>query len=115
MSKDESNGGVSVLITVSPRKTKKYRAVFFRQGQYWKSVDFGAKGYEDYTIHKDERRKERYIERHRVREDWDEYTSAGSLSRYILWNKPTLRASYDDYVRRFGLKRYGQGITIEHI
>ena len=34
-----------------------------------KKVRFGAKGYEDFTIHKDEERKQRYIKRHQAREN----------------------------------------------
>jgi len=109
----DDNNGVSVLITFSPRKTKKLRAVFFQDGKYFKSVDFGASGYEDFLTHKDERRKQRYLERHEPREDWSDFMSAGALSRWILWNKPTLKASYDDYRRRFGLHKYGQGVAVE--
>ena len=32
--------------------------------------------------------------------------TAGSLSRYILWNKPTLKGSISDYRKRFNLKPY---------
>ena len=38
------------------------------------------------------------------KENWNDYMSAGSLSRWILWNKPTLTASIQDYMRRFKLK-----------
>jgi hypothetical protein len=58
---------------------------------------------EDYTQNKDATRKERYLERHRRNENWSDYKSAGALSWWILWNKPSLRASLADYKRRFGL------------
>jgi hypothetical protein len=67
-----------------------------------KTVHFGAAGMGDFTLHRDWRRKARYIARHQAREDWDDPTSAGSLAGRILWNKPTLRASIADYKRRFG-------------
>jgi hypothetical protein len=91
-----------VKITKSPKKDKKYRAVFIRNGRE-KSVDFGASGYQHYSMHKDPERKQRYIDRHKSRENWRDPTTAGALSRYILWNKTTLRASISDYKRRFGL------------
>ncbi len=91
-----------VKITKSPKKDKKYRAVFIKNGRE-KSVDFGAKGYSDYTKHRDPERKKRYENRHRSRENWRDPTSAGALSRYVLWNKPTFRASVSDYKRRFNL------------
>ena len=60
----------------------------------------------DYTIHKDKKRKERYMKRHKVNENWNDPTTSGSLSRYILWNKPTLKASIEDYRKRFKIKKY---------
>jgi len=41
------------------------------------------------------------MNRHRTRENWNNPMSAGSLSRWILWNKPTLKASISDYKRKF--------------
>ena len=91
-------------------------AVFTYNDGRTKTTHFGAKGMSDYTIHKDPERKKRYITRHRKRENWDDYTSAGSLSRYILWGEPTLRASKDAYLKRFNLKEVKsnppEGITI---
>ena len=58
----------------------------------------------DFTKHRDEERKKRYLQRHRARENWNDYKSAGALSRWILWNKPSLRASISDYKNRFNLK-----------
>ena len=68
-----------------------------------KTTHFGAVGYEDFTIHKDEERKKKYIARHKSREDWNDYTSKGSLAYYILWNKPTIRESIADYKKKFNL------------
>jgi hypothetical protein len=68
-----------------------------------KKVYFGAKGYQDFTTHKDEARKQRYIQRHEAREDWTKsgINKAGFWSRWLLWNKPTIKESYDDIKRRF--------------
>ena len=41
------------------------------------------------------------MNRHKATENWQKPMSAGSLSRYILWNKPTLKASISDYKKRF--------------
>lgn len=70
------------------------------------SVSFGAKGYQDYTMHKDPARKERYIARHAARENWSSTgtNTAGFWSRWLLWNKPTLDASIKDVEQRFGVK-----------
>lgn len=83
----------------SKLKTKKYTAEFNK-----KKIHFGASGYSDYTIHKDDDRKKRYIERHSKREDWDNIQTAGALSRWILWNKKTLDQSIIDTEKRFGIR-----------
>ena len=64
---------------------------------------FGAAGMSDFTKHKDEERKKSYLSRHKARENWNDYMSSGSLARWILWNKPTLEASINDYKKKFNL------------
>ena len=93
-----------VSITRSDAKGKKWKAVFDLGDGKKKTTQFGAKGYSDFTINKDEERKKRYLDRHRARENWNDYKSAGSLSRFILWNKPTIKASIADYKKKFNLK-----------
>ena len=62
-----------------------------------------CQGAGDYTTHRDAIRKRRYLARHGPRERWDRPMTAGALSRWVLWNKPTLRGSMRDYARRFDL------------
>ena len=88
-----------VKIVKSPRPGKKLMAVFSDGSK----THFGAAGMSDYTRHKDPARKKRYEARHRSRENWRNPKSAGSLSKYILWNKPSLRDSIADYKRKFNL------------
>ena len=96
---------MKVEIKPSTQKDKKFMAIFYDdEGKKVKTTHFGAKGMSDFTIHKDKERKERYLDRHRKRENWNDPMSAGSLSRWILWNKPTLKASIADYKKRFKLK-----------
>jgi hypothetical protein len=70
-----------------------------------RTVRFGRQPYEDYTIHKDEVRKERYLSRHQKREDWTKsgIFTAGFWSRWLLWNKPTIRGSLKDVRERFSI------------
>jgi hypothetical protein len=68
-----------------------------------KSTHFGAAGYTDFTKSKDEEKKKLYLNRHKKNENWSDPTSAGALSRYILWNKPTIKASIADYKKHFKL------------
>ncbi len=71
-----------------------------------KTTHFGVDTYEDYTTHGDLQRKMNYLGRHEKKENWNDYMSAGSLSKHILWNKPTLTARIEDYMCRFKLKKY---------
>lgn len=86
---------------------KKYKAIFYDDDRKKiKTTQFGSAGMSDFTKNKDDERKNRYLDRHRKRENWADYKSAGSLSRYILWNLPTIKSSYDSYRKRFNLKKY---------
>lgn len=90
-------------ITKSDKPGKKMVATF-RNGNLLKHTHFGAAGMDDYTKKHDEAQKSRYLARHgRGGENWSDPKSAGALSRYILWNKPTVSASIADYKRRFHL------------
>ena len=90
---------ISVKKTSSIDSNKKYVATFSDGSK----VQFGAKGYTDYTLSKDKKRKELYLARHESRENWNNPFSAGALSRWILWNKPTVQASIRNYKIRFNL------------
>jgi hypothetical protein len=71
-----------------------------------KTIYFGDSRYEDFTIHKDIVRKERYLKRHKDKENWMKsgIHTAGFWSRWLLWNKPTLRDSIRDTEKRFDLR-----------
>ena len=82
---------------------KKWDAVFEKDGKE-KVVAFGAKGYSDFTKHKNTTRKARYIKRHSgMGEHWNKPDTPGALSRWILWNKPSLKGSLRDFKKRFSL------------
>lgn len=93
-----------VKIIKSTNPSKKYDAFIDVDGKERK-VSFGAAGMSDFTIHKDEERKQRYIQRHKENEDW---TSSGILtsgfwSRWYLWNLPTKSESLRYIKERFNL------------
>ena len=93
-----------VSIKKSTRPEKKYMATF-NDGTV---THFGAAGMQNYggvgnERHLSKERKKRYLSRHRKRENWNDPKSAGALSRWILWNKESLRASITDYKKRFNL------------
>ena len=89
---------MNIEISKSNRDDKKLKAVI--DGK--KTIHFGAAGYEDMTTHKDEDRKARYIKRHSNGDhSKSNVASAAFMSRWILWNKPTLQASVNDLNKKF--------------
>ena len=90
---------MEVVLTKSKKPDKKYDARI----DGTKTVSFGQKGASDFTKHKDPQRKDRYIDRHKAREDWTKSNvkPAGWMSKHALWNKPTIQASIDDINKKF--------------
>jgi hypothetical protein len=81
----------------SPRKTKKYRAIF-NDDTY---IDFGLRGSSTYLDHKDKKKRENYWKRHVGSENERELLhwvipSPATLSALLLWNKETLGDSIKD-------------------
>ena len=70
-----------------------------------KKIKFGALGYSDFTQHKDEARKQRYINRHKKNETWTKsgIDTRGFWSKWLLWNLPSIKESYADIKRRFNI------------
>ena len=70
-----------------------------------KRVYFGAAGYSDFPKHKDEARRQRYIKRHEKNESkfWNKsgIDTASFWALNLLWNKPSIKASYEDIKKRF--------------
>jgi len=94
----------------STKPDKKLEATFCKckikdecKGKNHKVVHFGSKGSSTYLDHKDDKKKDAYLARHKVNEDWTKPTTAGALSRFILWNKKTLSSSIADFKNRFKL------------
>ena len=96
---------MKVDIKKSTNQKKKLMAIFYMGDKKIKTVHFGASGYTDYIKSGgDDERKKRYIARHsNGKEDWNMYMTPGSLSRWILWSKPTLKESIKDYKKMFNL------------
>jgi hypothetical protein len=92
---------MNAILSKSTNKEKKYMVII--DG---KTVHFGAKGYEDFTMHKNESRKNNYISRHKTRENWTKsgMKTAGFWSRWLLWNKPSFSSSIKDIEKNFKVK-----------
>jgi hypothetical protein len=99
---------MKVILRRSPKPEKKWR-VLLPDG---KTVDFGSRGMSDYTIHRDANRMKLYVRRHggvmprgerSTRERWNDPTTAGFWSRWLLWSKPTLSGAKALIRKKFGI------------
>lgn len=97
------------LLSVKPSKRpeKKYDATFEQDNGRTKTTAFGARGMDDYTKSKgeakDKEQRARYIKRH-AGDNLTDPTSAGALSRNLLWGESTsLMTNLANYRKRFNL------------
>lgn len=74
-----------MIIQNSTHKDKRLMATF-KNG---KTIHFGLKSGSTYIDHKDKKKRENYLARHKVRENWNDPYSAGALSRWLLWGDYT--------------------------
>ena len=88
---------MNIIIKPSSNRLKKFDAIIDDK----KKISFGQKGASDFTMHKNEDQKNRYINRHKKNENWNDPLTAGFFSKNILWNKTSLNESIKDTNRRF--------------
>ena len=116
-----------ITLIRSPKKDKKFRVIL----PGGKTVDFGQKGYSDFTLHKTPKRMRSYVQRHggvipkitmdeknplkiqtrmlRVtrsdKEDWSKkgIDTAGFWSRWLLWSHPTIPGAIRVIEEKFGV------------
>ena len=88
---------MQIIITKSKQPDKKYDAIIDDK----KTISFGAKGYSDYTQHKNKDRKDSFVKRHKSNENWNDPKTAGFYAKNILWNKTTIKDSIADINKRF--------------
>ena len=90
----------AAVLTRSTRPGKKL-CVVVTDGPRRRTIHFGAAGASDFTLHRDPARRERYLTRHRAREDWDDPFTAGFWARHVLWGLPTVAESLAEIRRRY--------------
>ena len=76
--------GETAALYLSPKKDKKYR-VYDPRLKKW--VDFGQIGYEDFTKHNDEERRQNYLSRAtKIKGNWKQNKySPNNLAINVLW------------------------------
>lgn len=72
-------------IQKSNRKGKRFVAIF----EDGTKTHFGQRGGNTYIDHGDAKKRENYLARHGVNEDWTNPRKASTLSRYISWGPYT--------------------------
>ena len=89
-----------MLLRIEPANDGKHKYIaHFSDGR---KTRFGASGYQDYTIHKDIKRRESYRKRHAKDLNTNDPYRAGFLSYYILWGDSTnINDNIKAYNRRF--------------
>jgi hypothetical protein len=95
-----------MYLTPSPRSNKRYRAYFIRgKDNEISYTDFGDPTRQNYTLHRDDARKQRFLARFNamIERFKDNPQAATTLSTWLLWNKPTLKESLKDYKEHFNL------------
>jgi len=99
---------MKVKLRKSPKYEKKWRVTL----PGGKSVDFGSRGMSDYTMHKDSHRMKLYVRRHggvmprgerSTREKWNDPTTPGFWSRWLLWSRPNLSGAKSLIHKKFGI------------
>jgi hypothetical protein len=113
---------MKVRLIKSPNPQKKFRAIL----EDGREVDFGGRGYSDYTIHQDPMRMRLYVQRHggnvpvgdqgvhkrmltvrrSDKEKWNRngIATAGFWSRWLLWSQPSLPSAKKYMSRQFGIR-----------
>jgi hypothetical protein len=100
---------MKLIIKESTKPEKKLTAIFTRDNGKTKTIHFGAirpngKPYDDYTITHDKEQRARYIARHEEKENFNDFMTAGSLSRFVLWGDSTSRnTNIRNFKKRFNL------------
>ena len=79
---------IKMVVEKGTGKNKKLKAIFYdAEGKKIKTTQFGDSRYEDYTQHKDKKRRSKYRDRHKKDLEKGNYMNAGYLSYYILWGQ----------------------------
>jgi len=96
---------IKMVIEKGTGKNKKWKAIFYDGDKKIKTTQFGDSRYEDYTLSKDKKQRDKYRLRHKGTLEKTDYMSPSHLSFYILWGASTSRdKNIKAYKRKFNLK-----------
>ena len=87
-------------LRISQRENKRFMITFSNPK---KTIHFGQLGGSTYIDHKNIIKRENYLKRHAVREDWN-HVNAGSLSAFVLLGPTTsITKNLVEYLEHFGI------------
>lgn len=87
----------------TPNEPKEFKAVFDVNGRT-KTTRFGTSSNFVLNPNKTTTDRTNYIKRHQVNEDFNDPTSAGALSRFVLWgDSRSLKKNISAFKKRFRL------------
>ena len=97
-----------IKVVKSEKKKKKWKAIFKLDNEKEKTTHFGFNNPKDlkndYTLHFDKERRERYRKRHEKDLKTNDPTRAGYLSFFLLWGDSTsLKKNISTYKKKFDL------------
>jgi len=96
---------MEVSIKPSNLKDKKYTAVYYDNDKKVKTIHFGAKGMNDYTLTGDKKARDSYRARHKKVFDKAQPMSASHLSYLILWGDSTdINKNIASYKKKYGFQ-----------
>jgi hypothetical protein len=87
-------------LSPSTRKDKRFMYEYIDEFDKKKRIHFGFKGGQTFLEHNDIKKKDNYLKRHSVNEDWTKL-NAGSLARFLLWNGKSLEKNLKEFNAKF--------------
>ena len=89
---------MDVVISKSERSDKKMKATI--NGK--KTIHFGHSSYDDFTTHKNSKRRDNYIARTSKQDHSKQNVASPAwMSRFILWEKPTLKGAVESANKKY--------------
>jgi len=98
---------MKLYIYESSRPDKRLVAIFVDENDIIKfTSNFGSKHGSTFIDHGDIIKRSNYLKRHSaLNENWDDYKSAGSLSRWILWGpSDNIETNIKAFKKQFNLQ-----------
>ena len=94
---------MNIVIKKSSQPDKKFTAVIDNKKQvHFGGIKENGKPYSDFTQHRDEERKNRYLQRHK-KDHFNNPLYPSFYSTNLLWNKKTLSESIKDTNRKYNV------------